>query len=79
MAVNSVFGSARADVARGVLLRHDHGSAFMSAHFQNQLKVCGMVPSFAFVRQPEGNGVAERLIRTLKESLLWVRHFETIE
>ena len=34
----------------------------MSEHFQNQLKVCGMVPSFAFVRQPEGNGVAERLM-----------------
>ena len=28
---------------------------------------------------PEGNGCAERFIRTLKESLLWVRHFETIE
>ncbi|MBC7152961.1 MAG: transposase, partial [Rhizobium sp.] len=33
----------------------------------------------AFVRQPEGNGVAERAIRTLKEQLLWVRHFETVE
>ena len=33
----------------------------------------------AFVRAPEGNGCAERLIRTLKENLLWVRHFETIE
>jgi putative transposase len=28
---------------------------------------------------PEGNGCAERFIRTLKENLLWVRHFETIE
>jgi hypothetical protein len=25
------------------------------------------------VREPEGNGVAERFIRTLKENLLWVR------
>ena len=32
-----------------------------------------------FVREPEGNGVAERFIRTLKENLLWVRSFETIE
>ena len=29
-----------------------------------------------FVREPEGNGVAERFIRTLKENLLWVRSFE---
>ena len=35
--------------------------------------------SWSFVRQPEGNGVAERLIRTLKENLLWVRTFKTIE
>jgi transposase InsO family protein len=33
----------------------------------------------SFVRQSEGNGVAERFIRTLKENLLWVRHFKTIE
>jgi transposase InsO family protein len=31
------------------------------------------------VRQPEGNGVAERFIRTLKENLLWVKTFDTIE
>ena len=28
---------------------------------------------------PEYNGCAERFIRTLKENLLWVRHFKTIE
>ena len=33
----------------------------------------------AFVREPEGNGVAERFIRTLKEQLLWVRTFGTVE
>jgi hypothetical protein len=31
------------------------------------------------VRAPEGNGCAERFIRTLKENLLWVRRFKTIE
>ncbi len=29
----------------------------------------------AFVRAPEGNGCAERFIRTLKENLLWLRTF----
>ena len=28
---------------------------------------------------PEGNGCAERFIRTLKENLLWIRTFDTIE
>ena len=37
--------------------------------------------SFALLRarEPEGNGVAERFIRTLKENLLWVRTFNTTE
>ena len=79
VAVDNVFGSARADAARGVLLRHDHGSAFMSEYFQNQLKFFGMVPSFAFVRQPETNGVAERFIRTLKEQIVFGRIYQDIE
>ena len=31
------------------------------------------------MREPEGNGCAERFIRVLKENLLWIRRFETIE
>ena len=38
----------------------------------------GNEASPSFVREPEGNGVAERFIRTLKE-LLWVRTLDTIE
>lgn len=51
----------------------------MSEYFQNQLKAFGMVPSFAFVRQPETNGVAERLIRTLKEQIVFGRIYQDIE
>jgi len=42
-------------------------------------KCLGIEASPSFVREPEGNGVAERFIRTLKENLLWVRSFDTIE
>lgn len=31
------------------------------------------------MRAPGGNGCAERFIRTLKENLLWVRAFDTVE
>ena len=79
LAVGQVFGSVRADAAREVLLRHDHGSPFMSEHFQNQLRFFGMAPSFAFVREPETNGVAERFIRTLKEQTVFGRTFQDIE
>jgi putative transposase len=79
LAVKSVFGSVQADAARGVSLRHDHGSPFMSEYFQNQLTFFGMVPSFAFVREPETNGVAERFIRTLKEQIVFGRIYQDIE
>ncbi len=39
----------------------------------------GATSSPAFVRAPEGNGCAERFIRTLKENLLWVRTSPTVE
>src|SRR5512144_1838443 len=79
LAVSRVFGSVGADAARSVSLRHDHGSPFMSEHFQNQLKFFGMTPSFAFVREPETNGVAERFIRTLKEQIVFGRIYQDIE
>ena len=33
----------------------------------------------SFVRQPEGNGCAERFVRMLKEQLLWLERFATVE
>jgi transposase InsO family protein len=51
----------------------------MSADFQAELRFLGIESSPAFLREPEGNGCIERFFRTLKEQLLWVRHFETTE
>ena len=45
----------------------------MSGDFQDEIEWLGIEASPSFVREPEGNGVAERFIRTLKENLLWVR------
>ena len=39
----------------------------------------GISSSPAFVRAPEGNGCAERFIRPLKENLLWLTTFDTLE
>lgn len=73
------FGPAGADVALGLKLRHDHGSNYMAEDFQREIAFFGIEASPSFVREPEGNGVAERFIRTLKEQLLWGRVFETLE
>jgi putative transposase len=73
------FGGFAKEVARGLSVRHDHGSQYMARDFQNELRFLGSESSPAFVRAPEGNGCAERFIRTLKENLLWVRTFATVE
>jgi putative transposase len=73
------FGGFAQGIARGLSVRHDHGSQYMSQAFQQELAFLGLTSSPAFVRAPAGNGCAERFIRTLKENLLWVRTFDTVE
>lgn len=77
-AVREHFSGFEADCAEGLQLRHDHGSQFMSDDFQNEIRFLGIESSPTFVREPEGNGCIERFFKTLKEQLLWVRHFQSI-
>jgi putative transposase len=77
--VTARFGAIGKDIAAGLSLRHDHGSQYMSHDFQSEIRWLGIASSPAFIRAPEGNGCAERFIRTLKENLLWVRTFDTVE
>jgi len=64
--VREYFGGFDRGIAAGLAIRHDHGDAYMSDDFQAELAFLGMTDSPSFVREPEGNGVAERFIRTLK-------------
>ena len=77
--VRTAFGGFARGIAGGLKLRHDHGSQFVADDYQRELAFLGIESSPAFVREPEGNGCVERFIRTLKENLLWVRRFDTIE
>jgi putative transposase len=77
--IRASFGAFAKGIASGLKVRHDHGSQVVAGDYQRELAFLGIEPSPAFVREPEGNGCAERFIRTLKENLLWVRRFDTIE
>ena len=77
--VRDHFGPIATAMASGLAIRHDHGSQYLSADFQAELRFLGITSSPAFVRQPEGNGCIERFFRTLKEQLLWVRPFQDVE
>jgi len=77
--VRDYCGGFAPKAAQGLALRHDHGSQYMSHDFQEEIAFLGITSSPAFVRAPEGNGCAERFVRLLKENLLWVRDFATVE
>ena len=79
MAVRQQFGQLVAGAARGLALRHDHGSNFMADVFQKQMRFWGVAPSYAFVAEPETNGCIERLFRSLKEQAIHGRIFRTID
>jgi putative transposase len=74
-----VFGSVDAEVARGLSLRMDHGSQYLSDHFLKQIRYWGITASFGFVEEPETNGVAERFNRTLKEQAIHGKIFRNID
>jgi len=79
MGLGDVYGDTQAGVARGLPLRLDHGTQYLSDHFLNQTKYWGINASFAFVSQPETNGVTERFNRTLKEQAIYERVFQNIQ
>ena len=79
MAIRNAFGHVSPSAARGIALRHDHGSAFLAEHFHNQIRFWGMASSYAFVGEPETNGVIERFFRTLKEQIVHGRIYQTID
>jgi putative transposase len=79
MAIDNIYGSLKADVGRGLALRMDHGTQYLSDHFLNQVRFWGIQPSFGFIQEPETNGVAERFNRTLKEQAIYGRVFRNLE
>lgn len=78
MGLTRIYGSVEPDVARGLALRMDNGTQYIADHFLNQLRFWGIAPSFAFVEQPQTNGVAERFNRTLKEQVIHGRIFRNL-
>ena len=67
-------GSVAADAARGLALRMDHGSQYLSDHFLNQVRYWGIRSSFGLVNEPETNGVVKRWNRKVEEQAVYLSH-----
>lgn len=78
-AVERVYGTSTQGVARGLTLRTDHGSQFLSEGFVQQMRYWGLSISKGFVKEPETNGVIERFNRTFKEQVVHGRIYHGIE
>lgn len=79
MGLTEYYAGVWEDVARGLSLRMDHGSQYMSDHFLNQIRFWGIAPSFSFVSEPQTNGICERFFRTLKEQAIYGRIYKNVE
>jgi transposase InsO family protein len=73
------FGSVEQAVASGLALRYDGGSCFRSDHYQTEIDHLGIARSPAFHYEPETNGCAEKALQTLKEQVLWIERFDTLD
>jgi transposase InsO family protein len=78
-AIADRFGSVEAGAAAGLKPRHDGGPCFHSAHCHAEIDHLGVDRSPAFLYEPETNGVVEKFIQTLKEQVLWIERFDTLE
>ncbi|MCP4871550.1 MAG: transposase [Proteobacteria bacterium] len=51
----------------------------MSRAFQDELRFFGIRSSPNYVGQPQGNGIAERMMKTLKHQLLWLKTWDDVD
>jgi transposase InsO family protein len=72
-------GATGAQAGKGLRLRMDHGTQYTAEDFLKQIEFWGIDKSFAFVAEPQTNGVAERFNRTLKEQAIHGRIFRNLE
>lgn len=72
------FGSPSA-VPDGLEWRTDHGPQFTGGDARDLCDEWHLDHTFAPIGRPTGNSVVERFIRTLKEEVLWLQDFRTVD
>jgi transposase InsO family protein len=63
----------------GLKLVSDNGSQPTATGFMAAMSTLGIEQVFTSYDNPKGNAETERMMRTIKEELLWLREFRTLE
>lgn len=69
------WGSREEDIS----LISDNGSQPTSLSFIEEMKILRLKQIFTSYDNPKGNADTERVIRTIKEELLWLEEFQTVD
>lgn len=77
MALNSQFKDGVRD--KGLNLISDNGSQPTSVSFMKNLSHLGINQIFTTYDNPKGNAETERMMRTIKEEVIWTNDFETFQ
>jgi transposase InsO family protein len=75
LACERAFGRPE-NVPDGVELRTDHGPQYTGADCEQLVQTWRLQHTYAPVGRPTGNAVVERVIRTLKEEVIWLQDWE---
>ena len=79
--LNNQFPFGIRDTLKGeyLYLVSDNGSQPTSLKFMQACKDSGIKQIFTSYNNPKGNADTERVIKTLKEDLIWIREFHSVE
>ncbi len=77
-ALVAAFGSPQ-HVPEGVELRTDHGPQYTGDDCAKLVDKWHLDHTFAPVGRPTGNAVVERFIRTMKEEVVWLRDWDSMD
>jgi transposase InsO family protein len=78
-AVNWQFPRGIREAAFELNLMSDNGSQPTSHSFMQACAALGIKQAFTAYNNPKGNADTERMIRTLKEELVWLREWQSVE
>jgi len=63
----------------GLKVISDNGSQPTSTSFMRDMRTLGIEQIFTSYDNPKGNADTERMIRTIKEEVVWVNEFSSVE